>query len=147
MRRTLLLSFVIAVLGVGVAHGRECKGINFPEQAQVEGSNLTLNGLGLRQATMFKVNVYVAALYVAKPSSDPIAILGSAGPTRLILKLGRTWAAAISGKPWDKGFSKNAKERLPDLRERIISLNGWMVDVKAGQRLTFFHKPGAGIQV
>lgn len=31
MRRTLLLSCVMAVLGVGVAHGKECKGINFPE--------------------------------------------------------------------------------------------------------------------
>ena len=67
MRRALLLSCAMAVLGVGVAHGKECKGINFPEQAQVEGSNLTLNGLGLRQATMFKVNVCVAALYVARP--------------------------------------------------------------------------------
>ncbi len=26
-------------------------------------------------------------------------------------------------------------------------LNGWMADVKSGQRLTFIHKPGAGIQV
>ena len=26
-------------------------------------------------------------------------------------------------------------------------MNGWMVDVRAGQRLTFIHKPGAGVQV
>jgi len=32
---------------------------------------LALNGPGLRKATMFKVNVYVAALYVAKPSTGP----------------------------------------------------------------------------
>ncbi|MDP2703510.1 MAG: hypothetical protein Q8P98_15715, partial [Candidatus Rokubacteria bacterium] len=41
MRRTLLLSCVMAVLGVGVAHGKECKGINFPEQAQVEGEEVS----------------------------------------------------------------------------------------------------------
>lgn len=147
MRRTLLLSCVMVVLGVGVAHGKECKGINFPEQAQVEGSNLTLNGLGLRQATMFKVNVYVAALYVAKPSSDPTAILGSGAPSELILQFVRNVGADDLRKAWDEGFAKNAKERLPALRERITTLNGWMVDVKAGQRLTFIHKPGAGVQV
>ena len=65
MRRNLLLIGVIAALGAGVAQGKECKGVTFPEQARVDGTTLTLNGLGLRQATMLKVNVYVAALYVA----------------------------------------------------------------------------------
>jgi len=75
MKRILLPAFVVTTLGASVALGKECKGVNFPDQAQVEGSNLTLNGLGLRQATAFKVNVYVAALYVAKTSSDPNALL------------------------------------------------------------------------
>jgi hypothetical protein len=66
MKRNLLLMLlsVITAFGVGVAHSKACKDVNFPEQAQVEGSTLTLNGLGLRQAMVLKVNVYVAALYV-----------------------------------------------------------------------------------
>src|SRR6185312_13306094 len=62
----ILLPLLVAALGMGVAEGKECKGVSFPDQAQLEGSNLALNGLGMRQATAFKVNVYVAALYVAK---------------------------------------------------------------------------------
>jgi hypothetical protein len=31
---------------MGVAHGKACQGVNFPEQAQVDGGPLTLNGLG-----------------------------------------------------------------------------------------------------
>ena len=80
MRRSLLLIGVLSALGAGVAHGKECRGVNFPEQTQVDGSTLTLNGLGVRKATMLKVIVYVAALYVAKSSSDPNAILGSDSP-------------------------------------------------------------------
>jgi len=53
-KRILLPALVIAALGAGVAHGKECKGVNFPDQVQVEGASLTLNGLGLRQATAFK---------------------------------------------------------------------------------------------
>ena len=69
MNRILPLIGAIAALSAGVTHGKDCKGVSFPDQAQVEGSALTLNGLGLRQATMLKVNVYVGALYVAKTSS------------------------------------------------------------------------------
>jgi Chalcone isomerase-like len=50
-------------------------------------------------------------------------------------------------KGWSEGFEKNAKDQLPALKERIAELNGWMTDVKSGQRLTFVRKPGAGLQV
>jgi len=67
MRRSLPALLVSAIIGLSVSAvvGKECRGINFPEQIQMQASPLMLNGLGLRQATMLKVNVYVAALYVA----------------------------------------------------------------------------------
>ena len=147
MKRMLMPTLVVATLGAGVAHGKECKGVNFPDQAQVEGSNLTLNGLGLRQATLLKINVYVAALYVAKTSGDPNALLGSNTPSELILHFVRNVGADDLRKGWSEGFEKNAKDQLPALKERIAMLNGWMADVKTGERLTFINKPGTGLQV
>ena len=54
MKRSLLfvLVSVITVFVTGVAHSKECQGVNFPEQMQLDGGTLTLNGLGLRQATI-----------------------------------------------------------------------------------------------
>ena len=147
LKTVLLHAFVIAALGTGFAEAKECKGVNFPDRAQVEGSNLTLNGLGLRQATAFKVNVYVAALYVAKPSNDPNVLLASNTPTELILQFVRNVGADDLRKGWSEGFEKNSKDQLPALKDRIATLNGWMADVKTGQRLTFIHTPGAGLQV
>ena len=147
VRTILLPALVVATLGTAAVQGKECKGVDFPDQAQVDGSSLTLNGLGMRQATVLKVNVYVAALYVAKPSSDPNALLSSTTPTELILQFVRNVGADDLRKGWSEGFEKNAKGQLPALKERIAELNGWMTDVKTGDRLTFIHKPGAGIQV
>ncbi len=147
MTRILMPVLVVTAVGAGVAHGKECKGVNFPDQAQVEGSALMLNGLGLRQATAFKVNVYVAALYVAKTSSDPNALLGSNTLSELILHFVRNVGADDLRKGWSEGFEKNAKNQLPALQERIATLNGWMADVKTDERLTFIHKPGTGLQV
>jgi hypothetical protein len=147
MKRILLPVLVAAALGMGVAEAKECNGVNFPDQAQVEGGNLTLNGLGMRQATALKVNVYVAALYVAKPSSDANALLASATPSELVLQFVRNVGADDLRKGWSEGFEKNAKDQLPALKERIAELNGWMTDVKTGDRLTFIRKAGTGLQV
>src|ERR1700722_5376421 len=81
-RCSLLLFGMLMALGAGGAAGKECLGVNFPEQTQADGSTLTLNGLGVRKATLLKINVYVAALYVANPSGDPNAILGSKAPIK-----------------------------------------------------------------
>jgi hypothetical protein len=143
----LMLVSVITAFRVGVVHGKDCKGVSFPEQAQVEGSTLMLNGLGLRQATFLKVNVYVAALYVEKAATDANAILGSNALKELILHFLRDVGAADLNKAWEEGFENNAQEQLPALKERIETLKGWMADMKTGQQLTFIHKPGAGMQV
>jgi hypothetical protein len=149
MKRSLLLVLVsvLTVFSIGVAHGKECQGVTFPEQVQLDGGTLTLNGLGLRQATILKVNVYVAALYVAKVSSDAHALLGSNTPKELILHFVHNVSDDDLKKAWQEGFAHNAKEQLAALQERIDKLKGWMVDMQSGQRLTFIHTPGAGLQV
>jgi hypothetical protein len=148
MKRNLLFGLVsvVTVFGIGVAHGKDCQGVTFPEQVQIDGSALTLNGLGLRQATILKVNVYVAALYVAKVSSDPHALLASNTPKELILHFVHNVGDDLK-KAWEEGFEHNAKEQLAVLKERIEMLKGWMTDMQSGQRLTFIHTPGAGLQV
>ena len=135
------------MLGVGVADGKECGGVSFPEQVQAEGTTLKLNGLGLRQATFMKVNVYVAALYVAQPSGDANAILESTAPKEIMLHFVRDVSRSDLNKGWDEGFEKNAKDELPVLKERIEAFKGLMADMKTDQQLSFLHQPGEGVQV
>ncbi len=147
LARNLLSAALLAALAAVPAHGKECKGVNFPDKTEAGGTPLVLNGLGLRQATAFRVNVYVAALYVAQPSADANAILASNTRKELILQFVRDVGGSDLSKGWQEGFDNNAKAQLPALKERIEKLKGWMVDMKTGQRLTFVAKPGAGIEV
>jgi hypothetical protein len=146
-RRTLLVFGVFMALGTGGAAAKECLGVNFPEQTQTDGTTLTLNGLGVRKATLMKINVYVAALYVTKPSSDPNAILGSKTPIKLILHFVRDVGAGDISNGFDEGFARSAKAQIPALQERIAMLDGWMPDLRTGQQMTFTFKPGLGVQV
>ena len=113
----------------------------------MQASPLTLNGVGVRQATMVKVNVYIAALYVAQKSTEANAILTSNTPKQLVLHFVRDVDGADLKKAWEEGFANNAKAQMPALKARIEQLKAWMVDMKSGQQLTFTHKPGAGIEV
>jgi hypothetical protein len=149
MSRTALSLILASIVGfgTGAAHANECLGINFPDQAQSEAGPLVLNGVGVREATVFKVNVYVAALYLSKASNDAGAILAAPGPYELILHFVRNVDSGDIDKGWAEGFDRNAHGQLPVLQERIGTLSKWMTDIKTGQRLQFSFKPGVGLQV
>ncbi len=149
MRGILFAALMGTVTACGAveASAAVCNGVSFPDQVLADGSSLTLNGLGLRLATMLKVKVYVAALYVASPSKDSKTILEAKAPKQLVLGFVRDVDAGDLNDAWEEGFEINAKEQLPALQERIDRLKTWMADMKTGQRLTFTSMPGAGIKV
>jgi hypothetical protein len=135
----------LAVLTVN-AYGKECKGVAFPDHVEVRGTSLTLNGVGLRTATVFNVSVYVAALYVAKTSADPRAILDSSAPVQLTLQFVRGLSAGQIRDAWAEGLSQQGnKEQQAALKDRLAQLERWTDDVKSGQRLTFTRLPGEGL--
>jgi len=143
----VLLIGMSSLCGVGAAYGKECLKVKVPDQAVVDGTTLVLNGLGLRQATALRVNVYVAALYVAKPSTDADAILSASTPKQLVLHFVRSVGRSDLSKAWDEGFEANAKEQLAALKERIEKFKTLMADMKSGEQLSFTHKPGKGVTV
>jgi chalcone isomerase-like protein len=124
----------------------ECDGVSFPEHVQARGETLTLNGLGLRKATIFGIKVYVGALYVPHPTSDAAAVLNSREPAEVELRFVFRVTAGQLRDAWQEGFEKSAASELPQLQTRIAQLNGWMSGVKSGQRMTFLRAPGVGIQ-
>jgi len=129
------------------APARECRGVAFPDRIRVDASDLSLNGLGVRKATFLKVNVYVAALYVARPTHDVNALIASNEPQELILHFVRNVGANDLKRAWTENFARIAPTQIDALRGRFAMLNSWMTDVKSGQRFTFLRRPGVGIQV
>jgi hypothetical protein len=137
----------VTVLGAAPIAAAECDDVTFAEQTSVGASTLKLNGLGLRLATMLKVKVYVAALYVQDPTRDPKAILDASTPKQLVLHFVRGVDSGELEDAWDEGFEANAKAQLAALQPRIAQLKSWMADMKTGELLTFTSTPGAGLEV
>ena len=86
----LALAAALAMLAAPASRATEVAGVALDDSIELGGARLRLNGAGER--TLYIVRTYVAALYVARPSSQPQAILGQSGPRRLSL----TMLAALS---------------------------------------------------
>lgn len=148
MRTSESAAFLLSlVLCAGPAAGGELAGVTLPDQIAVDSKTLVLNGLGLREATMLKVDVYVAGLYLEKKSSDPGEITGSEQAKRLVLKFVRSVGRAEIVKAWNEGFEKSAGQSKAALQERIAAFNSWMSDMPIGATLSFTYLPGTGVQV
>jgi hypothetical protein len=144
--RRLWWGVLAALLSAG-AHAKQCHGVDFPERTDAAGTALTLNGLGLRTATILHVSVYVGALYLPQPTHDPAAILDARTPSELILQFVRNVGADDIRESWDKGFAHYPAAARTALADRIARLQDWTEDIKSGERMSFVRLPGRGIQM
>jgi hypothetical protein len=147
VRTAWVINCLLLTLIAAAVQGKECEGVDFPDHVEVGGTSLTLNGLGLQKATFFRVDVYVAALYVTATSSDPNSLINSDRPQELIVHFLRGVGVEDLRKEWSRDFMHVAPDRPISLMKRVATLNAWLSDVKRDERLTFIRQPGEGIQV
>jgi len=126
------------------AFADSCGGVSFSSTVEVNGTTLSLNGLGIREATVFNVNVYVAGLYVENRSSSGSSIAGSDETRRLLLRFVRDVDEGDIEDAFEAGFRANGGRGMDS---QIRELNGWMADMEEGDRLQFTYVPGVGLEV
>ena len=126
------------------APARECGGVSFPERVEVGGTSLQLNGLGLREATAFDVDVFVAALYVQHTAPAAKTLLTRDEPARVVLHFVRATSASRIAKEMDAAYRANSPKIAADKKQRLF---GWLQDMAVGQSLVFTYLPGQGMQV
>jgi hypothetical protein len=108
--------------------------VDFDDSVTVDGKELTLNGLGLRTATAFKVKIYAIGLYLENKSSDPDAIMSSAENKRITMHfLHKVTADELSGG-WTEGFENNTRD-ISGIKDQIAKFNASMRDVKTGESI------------
>lgn len=132
------------MLAVPVA-AKDLAGVSMPDTATVEGKTLSLNGLGLREATFLKIDVYVAGLYLEKASADAETILGSEQAKQLRMRFVRAVGRKDVVKSWEEGVSKNAGSDGAAVRDRFEKLYAAMADVAEGDELVLTETPDRGV--
>ena len=124
-RRLVLVAVCVAPL---ITHAADTavvvEGLNFERRVQVAGSELSLNGTGIRGIAWFKA--FVAALYVARPADTPAQLTAQAGPKRLQLRLLVDVPAEEFAKAFRTGLTRNlpSPADAPAMEARMAAFEG-----------------------
>ena len=146
MRRLLAL---ILFFAFAPAHAAEVAGVKIDETARVAGTDLKLNGAGVRSKAIFKV--YAMGLYLQEKQATPAAILAAAGPKRAHLHMLRNVDADDFSEALNEGVKDNHTEaEMKLLVPRLAILTALMNEIKeakTGLAIDLDWLPGAGTQV
>ncbi|MEY2574675.1 MAG: hypothetical protein QOF80_162 [Verrucomicrobiota bacterium] len=142
-----ILAGVCALALIGSnASAAEISGVKLPDQVSVAGKSLKLNGAGLRQATILKVNVYAAGLYLEKPSGDGEAIANSDQAKSIEMVFMRDVSAKQMAEAFGEGFEKNCVAGCAELKPHLSKLQGLLKDMKKGETMSV-HFLGDGVEL
>jgi hypothetical protein len=145
-RAAIAIGAVLAILAAPAAAG-ERAGIRMPDTIQVSGKKLVLNGLGVREATMFNVNVYVAGLYLERPSKNPAEIMGGKEVKVLHMRFVHDVGRTDVTKSFNEGFEKNASDLMPTIRPQVAQFMSALPSFKKGDTMTLTYLPEVGTRV
>lgn len=146
--RKLSLLLLGALLFAAPASAAELAGVAMPDKIKVGDVELVLNGLGLREATMLKVDVYVGGLYLERPMTDAAEILDSEQVKRIQMHfVYKKVDASKIVKGWNEGIEANVADGLERYAKQMEQLNGWMETMVKGDSMTFTAIPGKGLLV
>jgi len=138
----LMTALVAAPLAAG-----QLAGVTLPDHIVAGGHELVLNGLGLREATVLMVDVYVAGLYLEAKTADAATILKPDSTKRLVMSFVRSVGKEKLAEAWTEGFDKNAGDQRAAVASGLAALNAAMTDVKKGDVIALTYQPGAGVTV
>lgn len=123
------------------------EGVAFEGQMQLWGTELVLNGTGVRAVAWIKG--YAAALYLTRRSNQSAGVLGAPGPKRLRLHMLMDVPANEFSKAFDKGVRRNVvAAELPALLTRIEQFEEVILSLKTvrkGDTIDLDYDPTRGL--
>jgi len=130
----------------GQARAIEAAGVSFAEVQELEGHKLLLNGVGLREATIFSIRVYAAGLYLESKTQNPDEIMNSKQIRRVDMQFVRNVGADDVKGAWEKSFEKNCG-KCETFQKPISEILSKMSEMKKGERMSFLFFPDSSLRM
>lgn len=136
------LGLLLGLLLCPPSHAGTLAGVTLPDTVSLGGSQLVLNGMGLREK--YFLDIYVGGLYLPAKTTDAAKAIEDDVPKRILMhitfdlpkeKLAENMREGLGSHP-DPAVSRNAE-----------TLAGWMEDVSKGDEIVLDYVPGKGCSV
>jgi hypothetical protein len=144
-----LLGAVLAfALVQGASATTEVNGVKFDDTVKVAGTDLKLNGAGMR--TKFIIKVYAAGLYLPEKNRNVAEIQKMDGPRRVTLVMMRELTSDEFGQAFMTGLNNNLgaaeKSQFVSQISKFGQMFGAINGLKKGDVLHLDWIPGTGTQ-
>jgi hypothetical protein len=147
LRRHLLSLLAFSLFGASRALAKQCVGVSMPDALSIDGKELRLNGMGLREATLLGIDVYVAGLYLEQRSSDATKIIASESVKHVRLSLLRDVSREDLADQLGQYFRHAAGKDYDKLKARFERMASWLPTLREGDTFSVTYRPGAGLEV
>ncbi len=125
--KNLMLALVV-IFSVGLANAQtEVGDATLPNQMTIEGTDLVLNGAGMREKVVF--DLYAGGLYLQSKSSDAKSIINA--DETMVIKLDIVSKLVSSSKMTDavdEGFEAATDDNIGPLEDRIEKFKSFFKD-------------------
>ncbi|MFN7143032.1 MAG: chalcone isomerase family protein [Myxococcota bacterium] len=135
---------MLLALALTLAHAATLAGVTLPDTATVGGTQLSLNGMGLREK--YTIDVYVAGLYLRDRTHDGAAAIEADAPKRVVMRfVYRKVTKQQMIDTFREGFGDAADGPQKANVERLVA--ALPAEVFAGDEMVFDYVPGVGTTV
>ena len=141
----LLALLLLAPLAPAAAAVGTLAGVSMPDQVDVKGQPLVLNGMGLRKK--FVVKVYVGGLYLPSKESSVAKIMAADAPRRMAFDFLYGVSPEQMCDAWKEGLEDNTPNASAEVKKNFATLCSWMDGVDKGKKLFLTYVPGTGTEV
>ena len=128
------------------AQAREVSGVTMPDEVNVSGGKLRLNGMGVRHE-MILFKGYVIALYLEKPTANGQIAIHADELKRIAITMLRNVSREMFVQAIESGITRNSGAEMPALRARLDLLEQAVPDLKKGDVVDLTWVPGVGTLV
>jgi hypothetical protein len=142
--RVFLVFFLSLLFGFWV-HAQTVGGVSLPDDIQIEGERLLLNGMGIREK--YWQEIYVIGLYLPYRSGSADQIMYDNVPKRLQSTF---IFPKVSREQLQDSLTENL-DRNPSIshetKQQMMLCRDWMEDLSAGDEIIFDYHPEVGTSV
>ena len=129
MKRGFTLPILSLLLSALPLKALDIQGVSVPATVQVAGTNLQLNGAGLRTFTllMIPIKIYVASLYTPAVIRTASSMMHSQGPMQFDFTFLRAVGQPDVAKAWTSQFAQSVSYTYPGFardRDAFIAMLG-----------------------
>jgi hypothetical protein len=140
-----ILTFILALSIAAGVSAATLAGVTVPDTAEVAGTQLVLNGVGLR--TKFFLKIYVGGLYLQQKTDNAEKVTADAGPDRILMHMIYEVDKEHFTDAWLDGFKDNNPESFDALHDQVLQFIAYFGDSKKDDVITLDYIPGTGTQI